>query len=745
MDATLKTSNDETLDIAVEISGMSCVNCAARIEKELKKLDGVIDATVSFAGENALVKAAPGGVTETAVISAITKAGYKASPRAGDSAAQEALEAEAARRSFQELLLLGFCAALTLPMVLQMAKMHFGVGFMLPGAAQLALAAPVQIFGGARFYRGALGALRSRTGNMDLLVALGTSAAFFLSVALMFRPSHHGETHLYFEASATVITLVILGKWMEGRAKKSATSAIRALMKLRPDKATVIRDDREIVTPVDMVVAGDIVVVRPGERAPVDGEVVWGQSQMDESLISGESLPVDKNPGDAVTGGSINGSGMLRVKATRVGRDSALSRIIAAVQGAQSSKARVQRMVDQVAAVFVPAVISIAAITFIGWLVSGAGLVAAIVAAVSVLVIACPCALGLATPTAIMVGSGAAARAGILFKDADALETAHKIDTIIFDKTGTITHGSLTVTDVIASDGDADSLLALAASAQQGSEHPLSRAVLRIAKEKELALSPIDSFLSIPGQGLSAVAGGRNLRIGNRRLMGAANIDTAALESAVAALEELGRTAMWIGDADSKTLLGAIAVGDVIREEARSALADLRARGIKTVMLTGDNKRSAGVVARETGIDEVVAEALPEHKADEALRQKAGGRRVAMVGDGINDAPALATADLGFAMGGGTDVAMSTAGVTLMRGDLRLIVDAISISRATRRKILQNLFWAFIYNIIGIPLAALGMLSPAVAGAAMAASSVSVVTNSLLLRRWKPDSTRIGS
>lgn len=721
----------------LKLVGMTCAACAARIEKVLGRVPGVLAASVNFADETATVSALPSTVTAVDLIVAVQRAGYSATVRTGEAAEWAAEKASAKRRSRRELAVLLISIALTAPMVAQMIWMTAGVSWMIPAWAQLLLATPVQFVVGARFYRGAWGAVRAATGNMDLLVALGTSAAYGLSVALLLWPGL-GDGHLYFEASATVITLVLLGKWFESRAKRSTTVAIRSMMNLRPEDASVLRGDGEVNVPVSEVAGGDVVVVRPGERIPVDGEVTGGDSQVDESMVSGESLPVEKTMGDEVTGGTINGAGLLHVRATRVGADSTLSRIIAMVRGAQASKAPVQKLVDRIAGVFVPVVVAVAAATWVVWLLLGADAITATITAVSVLVIACPCALGLATPTAIMVGTGAAARAGILIKDADALERSHHIDKVVFDKTGTLTEGRPVVTDVVAVDANKEQLVRLVASAQRGSEHPLARAVLQAADTEGMELAAVSDFASLPGKGLRATVDGHQLRIGNRRLMDELGAPITPLDAHAIALEEQGRTVMWMANAEGPTLLGMIAVGDRPRPQAKEAVRLLARRGIGSVMLTGDNRRTALAIAREVGIDEVVAEVLPEDKAKTVQDLRDAGAVVAMVGDGINDAPALATADLGFAMGTGTDVAMHTAGVTLMRGDPRLVADAISVSRRTYNKIRQNLFWAFFYNVVGIPLAALGLLSPVLAGAAMAFSSVSVVTNSLLLRRWRP-------
>lgn len=539
--------------------------------------------------------------------------------------------------------------------------------------------------------------------------------------------AHHGT--LYFEGAAVVITLVLLGKVLETRAKRSAAGAIRALMKLKPDVARVEQDGRVIELPAEAVPVGAIVVVRPGERLPVDGVVADGASQVDEALITGESLPVPKEPDAEVVAGSVNGDGLLRVRATRVGAESTINRIIRMVQGAQASKAPVQKLVDRISAVFVPVVVVIAALSLLGWGALGGDWGHAAVAAISVLVIACPCALGLATPTAIMVGTGTAARHGILIKDAEALERAHGADVVVFDKTGTLTEGHPAV---VAQCGAPD-LLRLVASAQQGSEHPLARAVLKAADG--MVLGTLAVFKSLPGRGLSAVVDGRALLVGSSRLMMENNIDISGLRADAEAEEERGRTVMWA--AEGGRPLGFIAVADPVKPGAVQAVAGLKALGIQTTMLTGDNARAAAFVAAQVGVDRVLAEVLPEDKAAEIAKLKGEGRVVAMVGDGINDAPALAAADIGIAMGTGTDVAMQAAGITLVKGDPALLPAALSVSRATYAKIRQNLFWAFVYNVVALPAAALGLLNPVIAGAAMAFSSVSVVSNSLLLRRWR--------
>ncbi|MSO85774.1 MAG: copper-translocating P-type ATPase [Rhodospirillales bacterium] len=726
------------LDLAIE--GMTCASCVARIEKALAAVPGVTGAEVNLATERARVKFRAGETVTSDLLRAVGRAGYKAilAPAASDIGDDEQKIRDRVRR---EAWTFGMSALLTLPFVIHMAGGAIGVHpFPFPAWVQLGLASVVQFGAGARFYGPAGRALRAGTGNMDFLVALGTLAAYGLSIWLMVRPVPANPDELYFEAATVVITLILLGKWLETRAKHSTTAAVRALMKLRPETARVIKDGVEVEVPVEAVASGEIVVVRPGERLPVDGVAVEGATEVDESLITGESLPVPKTKGDKVTGGAINGSGLLKIRATTVGAQSTVARIVALIQGAQASKAPIQHFVDRVSAVFVPVVVAIAAVTAAGWLYAGAGVETAVLNAVAVLVIACPCALGLATPTAIMVGTGMAARHGILIKDAEALERAKSIGTVVFDKTGTLTEGRPKVFEIVYGEGeDERSLIALAASAQRGSEHPLGRAVVEKAGAMGLALAEPKDFISLAGRGLKASVDGRAVAIGSRRFMAEIGVPTGILESRAKVLEEEGRTAIWIAEIDPSRLLGLIGIGDSLRPGAAEAVARLKARGIESVMLTGDNMRTAHAVAGRIGIQFVRAEVLPGDKAGEVQRIRAGGKAVAMVGDGVNDAPALAAADVGIAMGSGTDVAMHAAGVTLMRGDPRLVADAIGVSQATSDRIRWNLFWAFVYNLVAIPLAALGLLTPVVAGAAMAMSSVSVVASSLLLRRWRPE------
>ncbi|MBF0355772.1 MAG: copper-translocating P-type ATPase [Alphaproteobacteria bacterium] len=723
----------EVFDLA--ITGMTCASCSGRLERVLAKLPGVSQASVNLATERARIEAPQGVVTTDMLLGAVDKAGFKATPASTSAERQAALEAQAAKEAGRDRLQLWAAILLSTPLAVPMLLDLFGPMLMLPGWVQLLLATPVQFWIGERFYRGAYKSLRGGAGNMDVLVVLGTTAAWGLSAwQYLILEVEHG---LYFEASAIVITLVLLGKTLESRAKRSAAQAIKSLMNLRPATARVMRLGQPVEVPVETVLKGDIVLVRPGERFAVDGIVEEGESQADESLITGESLPVAKSVGDSVTGGAINGEGMLKLRATAVGAESTLARIIRLVESAQSSRAPVQKLVDQISAVFVPVVVVIALLSFLGWWGFASDPGHGFLAAVSVLVIACPCALGLATPAAIMVGTGVAARHGILIKDADALEQAHRLDTLLFDKTGTLTEGHPAITRLLPTSGLSEKdLLRMAASAQQGSEHPLARAVRQCAESRSISLSPVSGFKALPGRGLEANVDGRAILLGSPRLMAERGIGLGGLEEDVRKAEEEGGTVMAL--AEGPNLLGLLVAFDPPKAVASGVIAGLKALGLKTVMLTGDNARAARHVADLVGVDEVVAEVLPEGKADLVLHFKAQGRKVGMVGDGVNDAPALAAADVGIAMGTGTDVAMHTAGLTLMRGDPALIPAALSISRATFAKIRQNLFWAFAYNVVALPLAALGQLSPVVAGAAMAFSSVSVVSNALLLKRWKP-------
>ncbi|MDP3137762.1 MAG: heavy metal translocating P-type ATPase [Burkholderiaceae bacterium] len=730
------TVGEQTVQLSIE--GMTCASCVARVEKALLKVPGVTSAQVNLATETAEVKLASRDLDIGALSAAVAKAGYTARPVAHETGAAGA---EKAKRG-NDWWPVAVAAVLSAPLVLPMFGMLFGIDWMLPGWLQLALATPVQFWLGGRFYRSGWRAIKARAGNMDLLVALGTSAGYGLSVYQLLVHSEHGMRHLYFEASAVVITLVLLGKWLETRAKRQTTEAIRALNALRPETARVRRNGQDLELPISQVVKDDLVVVRPGERMPVDGVVMEGASQIDESLITGESLPVAKHEGDKVTGGSVNAEGLLVVKTTAIGAESTLARIVRLVESAQAKKAPIQRLVDKVSEVFVPIVIGIALLTLLAWGLTTGNWETAILNAVAVLVIACPCALGLATPTAIMAGTGVAARHGILIKDAEALEIAHNVKIVAFDKTGTLTEGKPELVAAEAADGDRRAFLATSASIQAGSEHPLARAVGDAAQREGVQLVAASKVRAIAGRGMAAMVGQRDLRLGSTRLMKELNVDLGAMSMRATELEGQGRTVSWVADVTQQpVLLGMLAFGDTVKPTAALAISRLREQGVRSVLVTGDNRGSAKAVGEQLGIDEIRSEVLPEDKARIVGELKAGGVAVAMVGDGITDAPALAAADVGIAMSTGTDVAMQSAGVTLMRGNPALVADAIDISRRTYAKIRQNLFWAFIYNMVGVPLAAFGLLSPVIAGAAMAFSSVSVVTNALMLRRWKGTNT----
>jgi len=722
------------------ITGMTCASCVAHVEKALLKVPGVSAASVNLATERAEIMVGADTTLE-AVTQAVTAAGYAAAAVPEDGAPAAAPGTEL-RVTLPDWWPIALAALFTLPLVAPMAGLLFGQHWMLPGWAQLLLATPVQFWLGARFYRAAWRALKARTGNMDLLVALGTSAAYGLSVYQMIRHADHPGMHLYFEASAAVITLVLLGKWLETRAKRQTAAAIHALNALRPDRARIRRDGRELEAPLAEVKVGDLVVVRPGERVPVDGVVREGASHVDESLITGESLPVAKGEGERVTGGAVNAEGLLVIETLAIGAETTLARIIRLVESAQAAKAPIQRLVDKVSAVFVPVVIGIALATLLGWGLASGDWESALLNAVAVLVIACPCALGLATPTAIMAGTGIAARHGILIKDAEALEVAHSVTRVAFDKTGTLTEGRPALAVLAPARGTRDDLLRYAAAIQQSNDHPLARAVMAEADARGVAFPPASEAKALPGRGMQAVIEGRRYFLGSLRLMRELGFDAERLKTEARASEQQGHTVSWLASEanGSWQLEGLLAFGDTLKAGAHPAVQRLHDQGVGTVLLTGDNWGSAQAVAAQLGIERVKAEVLPADKAEAVNELKRSGAVVAMVGDGINDAPALAAADVGIAMSTGTDVAMHAAGITLMRGDPRLIADAFDISRRTYRKIRQNLFWAFIYNIVGIPLAAFGLLNPVIAGAAMAFSSVSVVSNALLLKRWRPAS-----
>ena len=720
-----------TEERAFAVQGMTCSACANRVETALERIPGVVDANVNLALERVAVTTVADAVAAEVLAEHLATAGYRlVLPTAADAAeGAESAEAEAAQaHDAAERRTVWVAAALTAPMVVGMALRELGYEDLhLMPAAEVLLATPVQFILGARFYRAAWRALRAGGANMDVLVALGTTAAYAYSWYLLLTLGEAADGELYFEAAAVIITLVLLGKHMESGAKRAATGAIRQLMELRPARAQVRRLDGSTETvAVAAVAVGDRVLVRPGERIPVDGTVADGGSDVDESLVTGESAPVPKQLGDAVVGGAVNTTGYLELEATAVGADSTLARIARLVEDAQRGKANVQRLVDRVSAVFVPVVIGIACIAGIGWLAFGAGFETALVAAVSVLVIACPCALGLATPTAIMTGTGAAARAGILVKDVDTLERAPALTKVVFDKTGTLTAGRPSVAAVTAGDGDENELLRLAAGVQQASEHPLARATVAAAAERGLTPPPVTDFRNHVGEGVSGTVAGRTIRIGSANFVGA---------KPGAADYPADQTPVWV--ADEAGVHGTLAFADPVRPEAASAVRTLRQMGIGSALLSGDAPAVAEALAARLGIDDARGGVHPVQKAS-AVRELAADGAVAMVGDGVNDAPALATADVSIAMGTGTDIAMETAGITLMRPNIALVPAAIAASRATFRKIKQNLFWAFIYNVAGIGAAAFGYLSPTIAGAAMAFSSVCVVGNSLLLKRWRP-------
>jgi Cu+-exporting ATPase len=724
-------------EISISVDGMTCASCVGRIEKALNSVSGVLETSVNLATEIVHIKI-KNDTKIDALVNAVAKAGYRARPFHGDSHSSSSSATES-----QDRLSVIMAVWLSVPLVIPMLLELFSIHWMLPGWIQFSLATPVQFWLGARFYRVGWKALKAGSGNMDFLVALGTSAAYGLSTYLLLFKSEL-TTHLYFEASAVVITLVLLGKWLESRAKKKTVAAIHALQALRPETARIWQSGVYVDVPISKVKLEDWVVVRPGERVAVDGTVIEGSSYVDESLITGESLPVSKHEGNKVTAGSINADGLLVIRTDAVGPETTLSRIIKMVENAQSVKAPIQHLVDKISAIFVPVVLLIALATLIGWWLVDGSMETAIINAVSVLVIACPCALGLATPAAIMVGTGVGAKHGILIKDAESLEIAHGVTTVIFDKTGTLTQGKPNVVEMLPMEIDTDRLIQLSASIQQGSEHPLAKAVIQFAEQHCIAPLEVSKVKALPGYGVSAQVDGLALWLGNSRLMDEMGISKLVLSERALEMESKGLTISWLASVDmsndgvASKLLGLIAFGDQVKPSAAYGVQRLHSLGINTVLLTGDNQGSARAVGDLLGIDEVISEVLPSDKANKVIQLKGDGHLVAMVGDGINDAPALAEADVGIAMATGTDVAMHASGITLMRGDPALVADAIDISRLTYRKIQQNLFWAFIYNLIGIPLAALGFLNPVVAGAAMAFSSLSVMGNALLLRNWKP-------
>jgi Cu+-exporting ATPase len=732
---------EETLEespvqsVELNVYGMSCAACSARIEKSLNQLDGVQLATVNLANDRAVVEYDPSLVKLADLIQTIQKTGYEAEKSSEEKADKEK---EARKKELHKLgWLFGISALLTFPMFLGMVLMLVGsdIPFLHNFYFQLALATPVQFIIGYRFYRKGFLSLKSGSPGMDLLVALGTSAAYFYSVYNGLAGIHQ----YYFEASAMIITLVLLGKYLEAAAKGKTSEAIRKLMKLRPKVARIVRNGQEAMIPIEEVAPGDILLVKPGEKIPVDGEIVKGQSTIDESMVTGESIPTEKSQGDEVIGGTVNQFGSVQFKAQRVGKDTVLSHIIQIVEEAQATKAPIQKLADKVAGIFIPVVLVIAALTFGGWMLATGNLTASILSAVSVLVIACPCAMGLATPTAIMVGTGKGAENGILIKSGESLETAYKINTLVLDKTGTLTEGKPKMTDVVLTGGlNREELLNIVGSAEKNSEHPLAQAMVKTITEEIKNLQDPDEFRAIPGKGIKAAVTGRKVLIGAPKLLREENIDFESHQKTMEELESHGKTVM--GAVVDGKLEGVLALADTLKPTSQEAVESLKKMGIEIYMITGDNQRTAEAIAKEAGIENVLAEVLPGEKSAEIEKLKKKGRIVAMAGDGINDAPALAAADVGMAMGTGTDIAMETSDITLMRGELTAIPVAIKLSRKTMSKIKQNLFWAFIYNIIGIPIASAGLLSPIVAGAAMAMSSVSVVTNSLSLKRFKAKS-----
>lgn len=737
-DITMKIENigygvlKEKVDL--DVFGMTCAACSNRIEKVLNKQAGVTRATVNLTTESATIEYNPGIVDVGTLIEKIKNTGYDAKPKAETKEKQTYKEKELQQKKIKLMI----SAVLSAPLLLTMLVHLFGVNiphiFMNPWF-QFLLATPVQFMIGWQFYVGAYKNLKNGGANMDVLVALGTSAAYFYSlyeaVKTIGNPNY--MPHLYFETSAVLITLILFGKYLESRAKSQTTNAISELLNLQAKEARVIRDGKEVMIPVEEVVVGDHLIVKPGEKIPVDGIVVRGRTSVDESMLTGESIPIEKDPGAKLIGATINKNGSIEMEATKVGKDTALASIVKVVEEAQGSKAPIQRLADVISGYFVPIVIGIAIVTFAIWIifVKPGQFEPALVAAIAVLVIACPCALGLATPTSIMVGTGRAAESGILFKGGEHLERTHQLQAVVLDKTGTITKGKPEVTDFT---GDKETLQLLA-SAEKGSEHPLAGAIVAYAEENGIDFLNVDEFHAIPGHGIEAKISGKHVLVGNRKLMNDYQIDTRGNEDKLVEFETNGKTAMLI--AIDGNYRGTVAVQDTIKETAPQTIKELKDMGIEVVMLTGDNERTAEAIAKQVGINHVIAQVLPEQKADKVKELQAQGKKVAMVGDGVNDAPALVTADIGIAIGTGTEVAIEAADVTILGGELLLIPKAIKISHATIRNIRQNLFWAFGYNTAGIPIAAIGLLAPWIAGAAMALSSVSVVTNSLRLKRVK--------
>ncbi len=718
----------------LDVFGMTCAACSNRIEKVLNKQQGVKLATVNLTTESAAIEYNPGMIDVKDLIEKIQKLGYDAKLKAAAEEKQTYKEKELQSKKTKLIISALLSAPLLVTMLVHLFGMNVPAIFMNPWF-QFALATPVQFIIGWQFYEGAYKNLRNGGANMDVLVALGTSAAYFYSLyeALKTIGNAHYMPHLYFETSAVLITLILFGKFLEARAKSHTTNAISELLNLQAKEARVIRDGKEVMVPVEDVVVGDRVLVKPGEKIPVDGIVVKGRTSVDESMLTGESIPIEKDSGAKLIGSTINKNGAIEMEATKVGKDTALASIIKVVEEAQGSKAPIQRLADVISGYFVPIVIGIAILTFVIWIafVEPGQFEPALVAAIAVLVIACPCALGLATPTSIMVGTGRAAESGILFKGGEHLERTHQIEAIVLDKTGTITKGKPEVTDFT---GD-DEAMQLLASAEKGSEHPLAEAIVAYATENDIEFLEVDDFRAIPGHGIEARISGKHILVGNRKLMMDHLIITTGSEEQLVEYETQGKTAMLIAiDGEYR---GMIAVADTIKETAPEAIKQLKEMGIEVIMLTGDNERTAQAIAKQVGIDQVIAQVLPEEKADKVKELQSKGKKVAMVGDGVNDAPALVTADIGIAIGTGTEVAIEAADLTILGGELLLIPKAIKISHETIKNIRQNLFWAFGYNVAGIPVAAIGLLAPWIAGAAMALSSVSVVSNSLRLKRVK--------
>lgn len=716
--------------IKLAIEGMTCAACSARIERVLNKLKGVKKATVNLSLNNGVVEYVEGEISKSEIITAIEKAGFKAHEQAEEDADYEKKNREKELRNLKGMLI--FSAIFSIPLFSAMFFHMAGIDNILSnGYFQLLLATPVQFIAGARFYKGAYKSLRGGGANMDVLISMGTTAAYLYSL-------YHtivGIPEYYYESSAVIITLILLGKYLEAIAKGKTSEAIKKLMGLQAKTARVIRDGIEADIPMEEVLVGDTIVVRPGEKIPVDGIVLEGHSTIDESMLTGESVPVDKYEGDEVIGSTINKQGAFKFEASKVGKDTALAQIIKLVEDAQGSKAPVQRLADQISGIFVPVVVVIAIITFLVWTFALGDFNQGLISAVAVLVIACPCALGLATPTAIMVGTGKGAENGILIKGGEHLEKAHKLDVVVLDKTGTITKGEPEVTDILPLNNTEEEVLRFAAIAEKSSEHPLGNSIVLNAKEKGIDLVDPQEFRSITGHGIYSKIDSKDIYVGNRKLMREQGITIDSIEEQLLTLERQGKTAMLV--AIDGAIGGIIAVADTVKETSKQAIDELKAMDIDIYMITGDNLSTAKAIGEQVGITNILAEVLPEHKAEEVEKLKAKGKNVGMVGDGINDAPALASADTGFAIGTGTDVAMEAADITLIKGDLREIPTAIHLSKKTMRTIKQNLFWAFAYNSVGIPIAALGLLNPMIAGAAMAFSSVSVLSNSLRLKRFK--------